>query len=303
MEKFRELLFLNSIYRVGKKTIYGKYWNLLENSTDFDDLVDKMRLKFDEDKINNALVKSETLYNQIIENPEIQVVTVLDDNYPEKLKVMGNEKPLILYVKGNVDVLSKSNIAVIGTRKPSSLSQVFEQNLVKNIVNKTNRVIVSGLALGCDKIAHQATVDENKITIAVLPCGVNVIKPATNKKLAQSIIETGGCLVSEYEPDTKVNKGFYVERDKIVAAFSDATFVVECAIKSGTMHTVDAANDYKRQIYTYLPDEIPERTYDGNVEILENKDGIMVKDIEEFLKELDDLNIKKETKTRQSKLM
>ena len=60
--------------------------------------------------------------------------------------------------------MDSKNIAVIGTRKPSKLSQGFEQNLVKNIVNSTDRVVVSGLALGCDKIAHQATVDENKIT-------------------------------------------------------------------------------------------------------------------------------------------
>ena len=101
---------------------------------------------------------------------------------------MGNKKPLILYVKGNVDALTKPNIAVIGTRKPSDLSQSFEENLVRNLVNSTDCVVVSGLALGCDKIAHQATVDENKSTIAILPSGVNVITPSSNKKLAESFI-------------------------------------------------------------------------------------------------------------------
>lgn len=296
MEKFRELLFLSSIKRVGKKTIYNKYWDILESSTDFDDLVKKMSSKFSEDKIKDALIKSEAVYNHVIENNEIQVITVLDDNYPEKLNIMGNEKPLILYVKGNVEALYKPNIAVIGTRNPSNLSQDFESDLVKKIINSTDRVIVSGLALGCDKIAHQTTVDENKITIAVLPSGVNVIKPAKHKKLAQQIIETGGCLVSEYEPNKGPNKGSYLERDAIVAAFSDATFVVECGIKSGTMHTVDAANEYGRQIYSYLPENRPDKSYEGNAFILKNnEDAIKVEDINEFLDELGNSNPKKKS--------
>ena len=95
---------------------------------------------------------------------------------------MGNRSPLILYVKGNVEALSKPNLAVIGTRKPLDLSKEFEKDLVKSIVDTNDWVIVSGLALGCDKIAHKATVDENKTTIAILPSGVNVITPASNKK-------------------------------------------------------------------------------------------------------------------------
>ena len=83
--------------------------------------------------------------------------------------------------------------------------------------------------------AYQTTVNENKITIAILPSGVNVIKPASNKKLAKDIIESGGCLVSEYEPDTNVFKGTYVERDHVVAAFSDETFVIQSGIKSGNL--------------------------------------------------------------------
>lgn len=300
MGKFRELLFLKSIKRVGKKTIYDKYWDILESSTDFDDLVKKMSSKYSDDKIQDALVKSETAYNQVIENKEIQVITVLDDNYPEKLMVMGNERPLILYVKGNVESLYKQNIAIIGTRNPSDSSQDFESNLVKNIVNSTDRVVVSGLALGCDKIAHQATVDENKVTIAVLPSGVNVIKPAKHKQLAQDIIDAGGCLVSEYDPEATVYKSTYVERDKIVAAFSDATFVVECGVKSGTMHTVNFAKEYNKQIFSYLPQDRPDGSYDGNEDILKNnEEAIKVENIDQFMDDLSKLNAKKQSGSKQ----
>jgi len=306
MNKFKELLFLKSIKGLGKVNINNKYLDLLDEFSDLDDLISEMEYKFNfsYDKLEAAKIKAEEIYDYVVNNPEIEVITLFDDNYPKKLRDMESKKPLILYVKGNIDALTKPNLAVIGTRNPSDLSQYFEENLVKHIVNATERVIVSGLALGCDKIAHQTTVDENKITIAVLPSGVDVIKPAKHKKLAQDIIDTGGCLISEYEPDKSVFKSTYVERDKIVAAFSDATFVVECGVKSGTMHTVNAAKDFNRQIYAYLPDERPEDSYDGNEFILDTIDSsLKVDNIEEFLEELNSLNVIKKTKSVQQTLM
>lgn len=306
MNKFKELLFLKNIKGLGKVKINNNYLHLLDEFSDLNDLISEMEYKFNfsYDKLEVAKIKAEEIYEYVVNNPEIEVITLFDEKYPKKLLDMGSKKPLILYVKGNVDVLAKPNLAVIGTRNPSDLSQYFEENLVKNIVNSTERVIVSGLALGCDKIAHQTTVDENKITIAVLPSGVDVIKPAKHKKLAKDIIDTGGCLISEYEPDKSVFKSTYVERDQIVAAFSDAIFVVECGIKSGTMHTVDAAEGFNRQIYAYLPDKMPEGYYDGNEFILDNIDSsLKVDTVEEFLEELNSLNIIKKTKYVQQTLM
>lgn len=288
MIKFKEILFLNNISGIGKGKIYKYYWNILEDAKNLDDLFSKMQNKSNvTDKVlNMAREDAEKLYESIV-NSDIHVITVFDkEEYPKKLLDMGNERPLILYVKGNVDALTKPNIAVIGTRNPSDNSQFFEENIVNAILKNTDRVIVSGLALGCDKIAHQTTVDENKITIAFLPSGVNVVKPAKHKQLAQEIINTGGCLVSEYLPNAKPNKGSYVQRDKIVAAFCDATFVVECGVKSGTMHTVNFANDYNKPIYTYLPDERLEGSYDGNELILNQKNGIKVENINDFLSDL-----------------
>ncbi len=299
MKKFKELLFLKNLKRVGKAKIYRNYWNILNDCENFDELVSKIKetSKFTTEDIDKAIQNASDLYEYVNNDKEIQVITVFDDNYPEKLSVMENKRPLILYVKGNAKALTKPNIAVIGTRKPSDLSQNFEKKLVENIINNSDMVVVSGLALGCDKIAHQTTVDEDKITIAVLPSGVNVIKPASNKKLAENILKTGGCLVSEYEPDAKVFRGNYVERDAIVAAFCDATFVVECSIKSGTMHTVNAAIDYNRQIYCYSPDEV---SFDGNEYILKNnKYAVKVEDIDEFCKNLDELSLNKKSKSIQ----
>ncbi len=297
MIKIKEILFLKNLKGVGKAAIYGKYWDMLKNADDFYDLVSEVELssKFSVDEIKMAMAKTENAYDELF-NSDIDVITIFDENYPEKLEVMGNKRPPILYIKGNVNALTKPNIAVIGTRKPSEQSQEFENDLVKNIVNSSNRVVVSGLALGCDKIAHQTTVDEKETTIAVLPSGVNVIKPAKHKQLAQDIIDTGGCLVSEYDPNATVYKSTYVERDKIVAAFSDALFVVECGIKSGTMHTVNFANEFNKMIFTYLPDDTSKGSYDGNNFILNNnKNAIKVENIKDFLKDLGGLNNKRQS--------
>lgn len=292
MEKFRELLFLKNIKGLGNSKINKNYLELLDEYSDIDDLISEIEFKFKTslEILEDAKKKAEEVYDEIINNSEISVITIFDDEYPEKLNDMGNNKPVILYVKGNIDALTKPNIAIVGTRKPSDKSQIFEEKLVKNIVNNTDRVVISGLALGCDKIAHQTTIDETGITIAILPGDVNKIKPASHKNLAEDIIKTGGCLISEYQPGTIVQKSNYVNRDKIVAAFSDAIFVVECGVKSGTMHTVDAASKYKRQIYAYLPEERPESSYDGNELIIEEKNGIKINDIDNFLENLETSN-------------
>ena len=323
MNKFKELLFLSNIKRVGKGTINDKYLELVKNSENFNDLISNKVItsKYSKEKIVDAIAKTEPIYEEVINNPEITVITPFDQEYPDKLNDMGNKKPIFLYVKGNVEALSKPNMAVIGTRKPSENSQIFEKELVKAVLDQSDRAIISGPALGCDKIAHETTVMENKVTIAILPSGFNNIAPASHKKLAEEIIENGGCLVSEYAPNIKANKGYYVDRDQIVAAFSDINFVIQCGEKSGTMHTVNATinyknsdSDYHRDLYVYLPNELskenyindnPIGDYSGNVKILNDGNGTRVSDIEEFCEELAILdsspNIKKSSKPKSTK--
>lgn len=306
MNKLKELLFLKNIKGLGNKKINQNYLYLLDELSDLDDLIATMEYKFNFslDNLEQAKQKAESKYEEITNNSDITVITVFDENYPKQLHIMENEKPLILYAKGNIDILSKQNISVIGTRKPSKISEEFEKHAVKAIVNDTDRIIVSGLALGCDKIAHQTTVDEKKITLAVLPSGVNVITPASNKKLASEILKNNGCLISEYEPDSRAFNSTYVERDKIVAALSDAVFVVECGVKSGTMHTVNFSKNYQKQIYAYLPTQRPEDAYEGNEFIVnEIENSIPIEDIGEFIEDLKTITVKKPTKTVQQTLI
>ena len=323
MKKFKELLFLNNLKGLGKIGINKKYLDSVEESENYTNFISSYTItsNFSKEKIVDACAKTEKLYEEIINDPEITAITVFDELYPEKLKDMDEKKPIFLYVKGNAEALIKPNMAVIGTRKPSENSQIFEKELVKAVLDQSDRAIISGLALGCDKIAHETTVMENKVTIAILPSGFNNIAPASHKRLAEEIIEKGGCLVSEYAPNIKANKGFYVDRDQIVAAFSDINFVIQCGEKSGTMHTVNATinyknsdSDYYRDLYVYLPNELskenymkdnPIGDYSGNVKILNDGNGTRVSDIGEFCEELSILDsspvIKKSPKVKSKK--
>ena len=130
MIKYKELLFLNKINRVGKVTIYTKYWDMLINSKDMDDLFNKLHKsnKISEDKLIKAKNEAEKIYDSVVNDSEINVITVFDKEYPKKLFDMENQKPLYLYVKRSMDPLSKSNIAIIGTRKPSNNTEIFEKN-------------------------------------------------------------------------------------------------------------------------------------------------------------------------------
>lgn len=292
MKKLLELLFLKNIKGFGSVTINKKFVPLLEPISTLDEcirLVEDSEEKVSSVDISKAREIAEKKYKGILDDLDLKVITIFDDEYPEKLKDLQDKKPIILYAKGDITVLSQPNIAIVGTRKPSEWSMKVEGRLVQKILDLSERVIISGLALGCDKIAHETTVLAGKKTVAVLPSGVNVITPASHKKLANSIIETGGCLLSEYEPNAKVTRSTYVERDAVIAALSDATMVIECDVKSGTMHTVDAAEQMTRKLACYYIDDVKKGEYGGNELMIKEKGAAKVTDTEElalFLEQL-----------------
>lgn len=292
MKKLLELLFLKNVKGIGCVAINKKYAPLLESISTLDEcirLVEDNEEKVSAVDISIAREIAEKKYKDIIDDLNLNVITIFDVEYPGKLRDLQDKKPIILYAKGDITTLSQPNIAIVGTRKPSEWSMKVEGRLVRKILDLSGRVIVSGLALGCDKIAHETTVLAGKKTVAVLPSGVNVITPTFHKKLANSIIETGGCLLSEYEPNAKVARSTYVERDAVIAALSDATMVIECDVKSGTMHTVDAAEQMKRKLACYYINDVSKGKYGGNELMITDKGAVKITDTEElafFLEQL-----------------
>lgn len=198
------------------------------------------------EQIALSFQQAESILDKSLNN-SIKMISFYDEKYPEMLKSIP-DPPILLHVMGQIEYLKKNNkVAIIGTREPSEygiragrkLSRIFSQN---------EFVIVSGLAKGCDTAAHRGCLDENGITIAVLPNGLDSIYPKENKKLAEEIIEKSGCLLSEYNVGDAPQRGYFVERDRLQSGLSKAVVVIETDIKGGTMHTVDFAQKQKRLI-------------------------------------------------------
>jgi len=153
------------------------------------------------------------------------LIAIGDKNFPQcRGNVKPSEQPIFLFYKGDIDLLSADNynIAVIGLLNPDEQIEMRERKLVDQIV-KNNITVVSGLAMGCDSIAHQQAINGGK-TIAILPSPLNDILPAKNKGLAYEIVEEGGLLITEYYNQFKSSMELssrYKERDRLQALFSD----------------------------------------------------------------------------------
>lgn len=176
----------------------------------------------------------------------ISFCTVQDDIYPAELRSL-TDRPVLLYYKGNIQICNTfHNIAIIGSRHCSENGMKLSYESGK-IVAKNNINVVNGLALGCDTAALQGAIDNGGKCIIFLPCGLDDIQPKSNKKLAEEIISHGGCIISEYAPDTKLTKYNYVQRDRLQSGVSQGVIVIEAEQNSGTMHTAQfAINQYKR---------------------------------------------------------
>ena len=170
----------------------------------------------------------------------ITILSEKDNLYPERYKSL-EDKPLLIYVKGNLEALNyKNTVAVIGTRKISDFATVEGEEITRQFVDN-DFVIISGLALGCDTVAHTSALKYGGITIAVLAGVLDNISPKKNKNLADEILNNNGALISEYPIGTKPSKHYFIERDRLQSGLSDAVCILETSVKGGTMHTYNFA--------------------------------------------------------------
>ena len=166
----------------------------------------------------------------------IKTSNILEAEFPKKL-YSSTEKCVFLFYRGNIDLLSKKSIVIIGTRNP-------ELEFIKNGIKATsyfsnkNYVIVSGLAIGCDSLAHKTCLDFNGKTIAVLPSPCDNIQPRSNKILAEKIVQSGGLLISEYSSGATISKYHYPQRDRIQSLLSSVILIIQASDNSGKMIAV-----------------------------------------------------------------
>ena len=184
---------------------------------------------------------------EYMKNKNIKIITINDEKYPQKLKNI-YDYPILLYYKGNIEILKRKSIAIIGSRDCTQ----YGINMAKKIANELsnrNIYIVSGLARGIDTCAHIGAIKEKAKTIAVLGNGLDSIYPSENKELSEIIIDKGGLILSEYIIGTKPEKKNFPERNRIISGIANGVVVVEAKEKSGSLITVDFALEQGRDVY------------------------------------------------------
>lgn len=220
---------------------------LLNSSTKFSNPLTLEEFNGKKNLIKGLLAKSEGMIDG--------VVALGDDDFPPHRGIVkDSEKPIFIFYRGNLSLLAEgsNNIAVIGLLNPDQEIEAVERGLVARMV-ENGAVIVSGLALGCDTIAHQQTLDSNGRTIAILPSPLNDIFPAKNRGLAEEIVKNNGLLISEYLTGAKSKmelSGRYQERDRLQALYSNSIVLAASYSKndigndSGSRLAMGYARDY-----------------------------------------------------------
>ena len=190
---------------------------------------------------------------EILEKENIKIL--LKDELPHLLQETPFP-PEILYVKGNLPEESLIHLAIVGTRKYSTYGKEACEKIIGELA-EYKIVIISGLAIGIDAIAHKAAISDNMKTIGVLGCGLkeSVFYPPGNLKLSLEIVEKGGCVVSEHPYAAKAALWTFRQRNRIVAGLSRGVFIVEAPEKSGALITATFAVDYNREVFA-LPGSI-----------------------------------------------
>jgi DNA processing protein len=160
---------------------------------------------------------------------------------PEQIRRL-HKPPLRLYWDGvePTELLARPRIAVVGSRKITPYGRGVTQGLVQELV-QDGVVIVSGLALGADSVAHAACLESGGNTIAVLPAGLDKIYPSSHTQLAKAIVRQGGAVITEYPAGTTPYKDHFLARNRIIAALSDAVLIPEAAARSGSLNTASYA--------------------------------------------------------------
>lgn len=176
-----------------------------------------------------------------------QIITIADPEYPMLLKQI-YDPPILFWIKGNPEALSKPGVAVVGTRNASTYGKKQAEKLSKKLAEE-GLCIFSGLAYGIDTIGHQAALAVGAPTVAVLGSGIDNLYPKSNAEVANNIVKSGGAVISEFPPGTMPDKGNFPLRNRVVSGLSLGVVVMESGIKGGSMITAELALDQNREVF------------------------------------------------------
>lgn len=221
---------------------------------------------------------------------DFKIVETKEKKYPKALKdalknLVASSGPKKLYYKGNwSNEIFENCLSVVGSRHLTYYGRKATEQIVTEVAS-AGITIVSGFMYGGDEAAHSSAVKCGGKTIAVMPCGIDLVHPASQKKLYQEILDNNGLIISEYEGLTQPQNFTYVQRDRIVAGLSKAVLVTEAALNSGSLITASYAKKYGRKVFA-IPGQITSEVSKGTIKLI--KEGAEpvteAKDILDFFK-------------------
>lgn len=206
-------------------------------------------------EIRAAAIKSFTSFDQFeseirfIEKYQIQPLFLKDPAYPTRL-FNCYDPPTLLFYKGKANLNVSKVIAIIGTRHHTEYGKQMTQQLIDELA-PYQPLIISGLAAGIDAIAHKHSINKELSTVGVLAHGLDTIYPQHHKNLAKEMLKKEGGLLTEFKSGIIPDRHHFPTRNRIVAGMSDATIVIETAVKGGSMITARLAFDYHRDVFAF----------------------------------------------------
>lgn len=217
----------------------------------------------------------------------VRIIENRDRDYPQNLLTI-NDYPKKLYIMGNYKLLNNVCIAIVGSRDSTPYGEKYAFKFAKEL-SKQGITIVSGMAIGIDTAAHFGAMQEKGKTIAVLGAGFNHIYPEENYSLFNRIVQDGGCVITEYKPDTEAVLSRFPKRNRIISGLSEGVLVVEAKQKSGSLITARYAKEQGKKIFS-VPSNIDLKTGGGTNSLIKNG-AKLVTCVEDILEEL---NIKED---------
>ncbi|MBN1695446.1 DNA-processing protein DprA [candidate division WOR-3 bacterium] len=228
-------------------------------------LIEKKEIKKEEVEKSNIDSRLEKQI-RILKQESVSILTVLDEEYPGNLIDL-EDSPPILYCRGKVLPKDSNSVSIVGTRRATEYGKTIARTLGKKL-SGLGITVISGMAMGIDTQAHIGALEGNGRTLAIMGTGIDLIYPASNRNLAQKIVEHGA-LLTELPPLSRALPYHFPARNRIISGLSKAVIAVEAAERSGVFSTVRWALEYGRDVYA-LPGDINRKVSEGTNKLIKN---------------------------------
>ncbi len=215
-----------------------------------------------------------------LDKHKIKMLYLTDEDYPKRL-LNCYDPPTVLFYKGNANLNASKVINVIGTRHLTDYGKQITEKLIENLLAH-EILVISGMAFGIDTVAHKACIKYGLPTVGVLAHGLDTLYPPENVKLAKTMLEMGGGLLTEFPSGTRPDKHNFPTRNRVVAGLCDATIVVETDVKGGSMITAELAIGYNRDVFAF-PGRVTDQKSNGCNDLIRRNKAALINNADDLL--------------------